>query len=159
MNRLYQEISRQFIESIEKYMDGRMTLDELREMDMQEKLVYEHQSWEPMAHVLRTHIFTHTKVLYDEINKLDKHIRTVDSMCSGRECEVDMDGVIAHSQMLGRNRIPPFGFHGSSWYVGPFPTLQMVGVLKGIGEDRESVMDQCEESSTTPPSEDKRRMD
>ena len=150
MNRLYQEISQQFVDSIEKYMDGRMTLEELKEMDRQEKLVYEHQSWETMARTLRIHIFTHTKALYDEINELDKYILMVDSMCNGKECEVDIDGVLAHSQMLGRNRMPPFGFQGSAWYVGPFPTLQMAGALKDADEGQESAAESNEKSRLSP---------
>lgn len=156
MNRLYQEVSQRFIDSIEKYMDGQMSLDELKEVDRQEKLVYEYQSWETMARALRTHIFTHTKVLYDEINELDRHIRMVDNMCSGKEYDVDIDGVIAHSQMLGRNRMPPLGFQGSAWYVGPFPTLQMVDVLKNTDDDQESTADLNDESSTVPPSNGKK---
>ena len=47
----------------------------------------------------------------------------------GEEYEVDEEQLLAHAQMLGRNRMPPPDLHGSTWYVGPFPTLQMVSAL------------------------------
>lgn len=135
MNRLYQEVSQQFLDSIERYMDGQMTLDELRDVERRERLVYEHQSWEAMGSALRSHVFSHTKRLYDEINELNRHILAIDSMCGGQDHEIDVDAVLAHSQMLGRNRMPSPGFQGSAWYVGPFPTPQMVDALKYGAED------------------------
>ena len=130
MNRLYQETAQSLLDALELYMDGKITLDELREADELEKLVYGHEGWPATAQGLRNRIFSHTKQLYDEINELDRSIRTAESMNAGKEYSIGIEGLLAHAQMLGRNRAPPPGFHGSSWYVGPFPTVQMIGALR-----------------------------
>lgn len=127
MDRLYQEVSQQLIDAVERYMADEISLDELAEVDAREHLVYEYKDWPWLAKNLRSFIFASTKQLYDEINELDKSIRTVDQTSGGKEYE--SDGLVAHSQILGRNRMPPPGLYGSSWYVGPYPTLAMVGAL------------------------------
>ena len=46
------------------------------------------------------------------------------------EKEVEIERLFAQAQLLGRNRMPPIGMQNSSWYVGPYPTFQMIDALR-----------------------------
>lgn len=130
MNQLYKEVSSRLIESVKQYMDGTITLEDLKEADLHEKLVYEHQTWDSLEQSLRSNIFVRTKELYEEINKMDKNIREMDQRCKSALYDIDEDAVKAHAHLLGRNRMPPAGFYNTTWYLGPVPTLNMVDALK-----------------------------
>ncbi|KAI4291756.1 hypothetical protein PAPHI01_1030 [Pancytospora philotis] len=130
MNQLYREASERLLESVSKYMEGEITLDELKEADLQEKLVYEYQTWDSLEQALRSNIFAKVRRLYDEVNQMDKCVRELDQLCAPKVHDVDIEAVKAHAHILGRNRMPPAGFYGSSWYCGAFPTSDMVDSLK-----------------------------
>lgn len=141
MDQLYQQVNSRLAEAVEQYMDSKITLEELRTANMEEQLVYSHRNWPAMIREAKQSVFQKTTDIFRELNELEKQINSVKAMADGREYEISEDALLSSAQLLGRNRMPPAELLGSSWFVGPFPTLQMLSSLR---EDRQ---DKPEEAS------------
>lgn len=129
MQNLYDKVTSEFTELLEKYMNNEIDIKDVLKMQEREKLVLDHENWNNKKNELKESMFQLTKHLYEQINECDKKIRTFKLMNEEKEYEIDKDTLVSHAILLSRNKAPPAGFESSHWYLGPYPTIQMIEAL------------------------------
>lgn len=130
MQSFHEKIGNQLVEATQRYMNNELELEELLKMQERESLVFEHKKWPEIKTNLRNRVFQLTKQLFSQINECEKYLRTFERLDESVEVDCDVDQLISHAFFLGRNRMPPPGFEHSNWYLGPYPTVQMIEALR-----------------------------
>ncbi|KAM0681740.1 hypothetical protein GINT2_000254 [Glugoides intestinalis] len=130
MQSFHEKIGNQLVEATQRYMNNEIELDELLKMQERECLVFDHKKWPEIKTNLRTRVFQLTKQLFSHINECEKYLRTFESLYKDVELDCDIDQLVSHAFFLGRNRMPQVGFEHSNWYLGPYPTIQMIEALR-----------------------------
>lgn len=136
MQNLYDKVTSEFTEVLEKYIKDEMTIKDVLKAQEREKLVLNHENWNKIKGELKENIFQLTKKLYEEINECDKKIRTFKQINEEKEYEIDENSLISHALLLSRNKAPPVGFENSNWYLGPYPTIQMIEALNDENKEK-----------------------
>jgi len=129
MNRLYQEISEKLLNAFSDYLKGKISLGELKEIENEENLIRNFKNWKKIKETLKIQISENLRKLYDELQEINKNLKSLENMNRGEKREIKMGKIISHAGILGRNKMPPVGFHNSNWYVGPYPNIQMLSAL------------------------------
>lgn len=130
MQNLHDKVSRELVDALERFLDGEIELERLLEAQERENLVCEFESWERVRSELKESVFQLTRKLFTEANECEKEIRTFQRLDETAFVDCDVKGLTAHALLLGRNKAPPFGFEHSNWYLGPYPTIHMVEMLR-----------------------------
>lgn len=130
MQNLYDKISMKLVEALNQFLDGEIYIDELLEAQEREQLVYSCDKWEKMQREARSSIFQHTDKLFKEASECEKELRTIEKLAEQVEVECEKEALESHAFLLGRNRAPPPGFEHSNWYLGPYPALHLLEMLR-----------------------------
>lgn len=139
MDRLYDEVIEKIIDGVRKFIDGRMDLMELKKIQQEEEILYNYKKWSQQREFLKRSIFKIVKDLNNELEDLEEQIKKLKYINQSNEMSINLENLMAHSQLLGRNRMPPPGFENSNWYIASFPTFQMLDKLKEETEELDDV--------------------
>lgn len=130
MDKLYEKITEELIEVTKKYMNSKASLEDVLIAQERMSLLWECKNWASMKKRLETSIFELSLELFNKINSCEKLVRAFEKMNVPKPIDCDVEGLLASSMLIGRNSMPPAGFEQSPWYVGPFPSIQMIEALK-----------------------------
>lgn len=130
MDKLYEKITEELIETTKKYMDNKASLEDVLLVQERMFLLWECKNWISMKRKLETSIFELSLKLFNKISNCEKLVRTFEKINAPKVIDCDVGGLLASSMLIGRNTMPPAGFEQSPWYVGPFPSIQMIEALK-----------------------------
>lgn len=138
MQNFYDKVSKDLLESVEKYLNSEIELEELLIAQEREKLLYEYKNWDNIKKDLKESIFKMTEKLFREINECEKKIKTFKKLNESNNIECDIDSLISHSFITNRNRMPPAGYEHSNWYLGAYPTVNMIeNIYEELDSDEE----------------------
>lgn len=138
MQSFYDRVSGELLQAIEKYMNDEMELEDVLVVQEKEVLLTEYEKWPEYKKYLRGRVFELTRKLFSDVCEVEQYVRTFQKLDESKEVECDSDALISHSFILGRNRAPPPGFEHSNWYLGPYPTMQMIEVLREEEDNKEN---------------------
>lgn len=137
MNRLYKEESSEFLAGLRRYMNDEIGYSEIKRLWTREDLAFKSREWGRMIEEKSGEILSAYNKIYRSLLSLEEKIKQAEKLRRGVEFEVDIDSVVGHSEMTGRNRVQPMGHEGSDLYVPPFPSLGLVSALNINKEARE----------------------
>lgn len=135
MSHIIDNLNSEFIESVEKYLNNEITLESLKIQEEKLCFIWEYNRWDEIRKTMKMEIFQLTMKLYNRIGACQRLVDSLEKLNKEEELECELDDIMSRSMMLSRNKASPLGFEASSWYVGPFPTLQMLEALKEEGEE------------------------
>jgi hypothetical protein len=137
MQELYDKVSQELYDAANSYFNDEISLEDFEKIQEREILVLNHSNWTERKTKLKESIFNLTKQLYNDINACEQKIRIFKSISSSKEFEIDEEAIISQAKYLSRNRAPPAGFENSNWYLGPYPTVQMIEALNESTEEHQ----------------------
>jgi len=126
---IYEEICRLTVAAAERYLNDEISLEELLAVEEKMSLGWSYNEWPNMKQHLKNSIFENTLELYNKINDCERLVLSLQKMDKPRVIECNIEDLTAHAMILGRNRAPPLGLEQSSWYLPPFPSIQMIEAL------------------------------
>lgn len=129
MEKLYREVSDKLLEGLKKYLKGEIQYEQLEKLSLRENLVYNNNKWNEIIEEKSKKIVEIYRGIYDEILKVDEYVKKAEDMDKGDTFEVDLEGIKAHAEILGRNSVQPIGNENSAWYYPPFPSITMISAL------------------------------
>ncbi|KAH9411249.1 hypothetical protein HK407_06g10790 [Ordospora pajunii] len=129
MNRLYKEVSEEFLGGLREYVDGKIGYEEIERLCDRESLAYSRERWESVIEEGANEILEIKRRIYEGILKIEEKVRMLERMGNGREFEADVEAVAMHSEIVGRNAVPPVGYENAGVYLPPFPSISMVRSL------------------------------
>lgn len=130
MDDLYKQECEKFVNGIEMYFNGSITKEELVALESNTLLFFELDSWDTIIKNTRNEIFEMTLELFNRINDTEKSISTYAKITDPKEIECDLQSIFEHALILGRNKVAPPEFESSTWYLEPYPTVQMIEALE-----------------------------
>lgn len=129
MDRLYREVSEEFLAGLRKYIEGEIGYCEAARLSGRESLAFRSQEWGAIIEAGSGEALGMKRRMYDEILRIEECVKTMERMEEGRGFDVDLEGVVSHSEIAGRSRSHPAGYEGTGLYLPPFPSQAMVGAL------------------------------
>ncbi|ELA42908.1 uncharacterized protein VICG_00223 [Vittaforma corneae ATCC 50505] len=136
MQSLHDKVSKELLESLEKFLDDKIELDDLLIAQEREDLACRYESWDMMKKELKESIFQLAERLFRAVNECEREIKTLEKLNESKSIECDLEEVSSHAQLLSRNRAPPVGFEHSNWYLGPYPAAHMIEMLREGAEEK-----------------------
>lgn len=137
MQRLYGEVAKELLEALKMYCSGEMPLSEVKRLNEKENIIYNLKDWKSKRGQIKEEIFKRVKGLHDKTTELGRFTALAEKLSEENIVEIDEGAVLAHAQLLGRNRFPDPHFSNSGWFVGPYPTLQMLTALRNVESQNE----------------------
>lgn len=124
MDRLYQEIVDDLLRKLQNYSQDDIPYEELQIAFLREELAYRHPEWDTIEASLRESIFEVENGLYSHLRRVEESVRENireknDTQENERVDDVDVKGLVSHSRMISRNKMPLEGYSTSNWYL-PF---------------------------------------
>nr|AGE95758.1 hypothetical protein ECU06_0850 [Encephalitozoon cuniculi] len=146
MDRLYREVSEEFLAGLRKYINDEMSYAELERLSTREALAFNSHRWGAVIEEKSCEALRMKRRVYDELLGIEEKVRTMEKMENRREFDVDLAGLVSHSEIVGRNRSHPPGYENTDLYFPPFPSLGMVRFLndssmESSDDDQESAAD------------------
>lgn len=130
MDKLYEKVTGELLTMTKMYMNNRASLEEVLLSQEKVSLLWECKNWTSMKRKLKTSIFELSLELFNKINDCERLVRAFEKMNISETIDCDIEGLVAHSKLVGRNSAPPAGFEQSTWYLSPFPSIQMIEALR-----------------------------
>ncbi|KAL6121529.1 hypothetical protein NUSPORA_01533 [Nucleospora cyclopteri] len=121
--KLYEEISKELEDAIIKYMRGEINVETVCKADLREKLF--HSNWNEKKAELKNKIHESLKEICLELNEVEKNTKILKDLIKENKKEINMEDILSHAMLLGRNRNPPQGAENSQFYLPPFPNQFM----------------------------------
>ena len=119
VNDFYEEICIELCNGIEGYLNGHLQLSDLYDISFKEFLCRNFENKEEIKQNLKVSISKLLAKMTLEINTIEKLNNQLKAF-KDEEVDVDLDEILAHGMLLGRNRAPPAGAECSQFYTGPF---------------------------------------
>ena len=129
MNKLYKEVSEEFLDGLRKYIDGKIGYEEIERLCTRESLAYSKDRRESVIEEGVNENLDLKRRIYEGILKIEEKVRMLEKLGKGEEFEVDVEAVAMHSEIVGRSAAPPVGYENAGVYLPPFPSISMVRSL------------------------------
>lgn len=130
MDKLYERITEELLTVTKMYMSNKASLEDVLISQERMFLLWECKNWASMRKKLKASIFELSLELFNKINDCERLVKAFEKMSISRTIDCDVEGLVANSMLVGRNSAPPVGFEQSTWYLSPFPSIQMIEALK-----------------------------
>lgn len=114
MDKLYKDIIEELLKKIQDYSKDEIPYEELRKAFLREELAFRHPEWDSVEASVRKEIFEVENGLYSHLRRVEVQLKSKD-----KEDVVDVKGLISHSRMISRNKMPLESYSNSLWYL-PF---------------------------------------
>ncbi|ADM11685.2 uncharacterized protein Eint_060770 [Encephalitozoon intestinalis ATCC 50506] len=129
MDRLYREVSEEFLAGLKRYLNDEISYSELERLSLRETLAFNAHKWNDVIEEKSSEALGMKRRMYDGILWIEERIKTMEKLENGEEFDVDLGGLVSHSGIVGQNRLYPPGYESTSLYLPPFPSLPMVNFL------------------------------
>lgn len=129
MDKLYKDVSEEFLSGLKKYINDEISYSELERLSTRESLAFNSHKWKEIIEEKSLEALGIKRRMYDEILQIEESIKTMEKLERREEFDVDLEGLVSHSGVVGRNRSHPPGYENTSLYLPPFPSLPMVSFL------------------------------
>ncbi|EED43489.1 hypothetical protein EBI_26271 [Enterocytozoon bieneusi H348] len=121
---IYEKTIKELEEGIKKYMNDKLDLEELLELNYKKNLFKNDlkSTIEKEEKRLKQFIFTCIKSLYDKINKIEEKKNI---LCTIDDAYIDVDKyeLFLYGIFVGQNKLPPQGAETSQYYLPPYSIL------------------------------------
>ncbi|AFM98451.1 hypothetical protein EHEL_060790 [Encephalitozoon hellem ATCC 50504] len=129
MDRLYKDVSEEFLSGLRRYINDEISYSELKRLSTREALAFDSHKWDEIIEKKSLEALGMKRRMYDEILQIEERVKTMEKLERGEEFDADLEGLVSHSGVVGRNRSHPPGYENTSLYLPPFPSLPMVSFL------------------------------
>lgn len=135
MNRLYKEVSEELLLGLRRYMNSEISYEETKRLSTRESLAFKSSEWSSIIEEKTCSILNTYRKVYDEILRIEENVKMAEKLNRNVMFDVEMEALLGHSEISGRNRAQPKGYEASNLYLPPFPSLMLADALNKTESD------------------------